>query len=109
MIASRISTYWKRGQMYGRELTLTVRGPMNLMTRTQFNKTLSTLPGVTAPPVQRASSGEETEYTVSYSGTVPIDQALAEALSGNPQFANLDSRTESGRVLLCMGPCPAGH
>ena len=82
---------------------------MNLMTRTQFTKTLSSLPGVTAPPVQRASNGGETEYTVSYSGAVPFDQALAEALSGNPQFANLDSRTETGRVVLCMGPCPRAN
>ena len=30
-------------------------------------------------------------------------------LAADPAFAALDSRSETGRVLMCLGPCPAAN
>jgi len=106
-VGAQIQTYWKRRQMYGRELVLTLRGPLSLGVRARFASAIATLPGV-ENSVQRSASGSEMEFTISYKGGAPIDQALAGALASDPTFAALDSRSEAGRVLMCLGPCPVG-
>ncbi|MCA0358275.1 MAG: hypothetical protein LCH78_15750 [Proteobacteria bacterium] len=107
-IGGQVQTYWKRRSVYGRELVLRLTGQfLPLPVRARFSQTVSSLPGVESS-VQRASGSGEIELTVSYKGTMPIDQALATALANDPAFATLDSRTDGQRVLLCMGPCKPG-
>jgi hypothetical protein len=107
-IGEQVETYWKRRSMYGRELVLTLQGPLSLGLRARFASAVAALPGVDSS-VQREASASRMEFTVSYKGSVPIDQALAGALAADPAFANLDSRSETGRVLMCLGPCPASN
>lgn len=105
-MGAQIQTYWKRRTMYGRELVLTLQGQLPLGLRARFANAVSALPGVQSS-VQRSASSTQMEFTVSYKGSAPIDQALAAALAADPAFANLDSRNETDRVLMCLGPCPA--
>jgi hypothetical protein len=105
-IGAQVQTYWKRRVMYGSQVVLTLRGTLPLGLRARFASALAALPGVDSS-VQRAASGSEMEFTVSYKGAMPIDQALAAALANDPAFSNLDSRNETGRVLMCLGTCPA--
>lgn len=105
-MGAQIQTYWKRRTMYGRELILTLQGQLPLGLRARFANAVTTLPGVSSS-VQRSASSTQMEFTVSYKGSAPIDEALAAALAADPAFANLDSRNETDRVLMCLGPCPA--
>lgn len=106
VIGAKVQEYWKRRNTYGREFILTLTGQtLSLMQKTAFTKALKTVAGV-ENNVQRASTEKEMQVVVTYKGSDPLDQALAEALSTNPVFASLDSRTEGNQMLLCMGPCP---
>ena len=105
IIGAKVQEYWKRRSTYGREFVLTLTGQsLPLMVKTSFTKTLKSVPGVEGN-VQRAASDKELQIVVTYKGTDPLDQAVFEALSGNPIFASLDSKTEGNQILLCMGPC----
>lgn len=106
IIGSKVQEYWKRRSTYGREFILTLSGqPLSLMQKTSFTKALRSVPGV-ENSVQRSSTEKEMQVVVTYKGSDPLDQALAEALSANPMFALLDSRVDGNQMLLCMGPCP---
>lgn len=105
-VGAQVQNYWKRRSMYGREVVLTLRGTLPLALRARFASAVAALPGVESS-VQRSASGSQMEFTVSYKGGAPIDQALATLLANDPAFSNLDSRSESGRVLMCLGACPA--
>ena len=105
VIGAKVQEYWKRRSTYGREFVLTLTGQtLPLMVKTSFTKTLKTVPGVEGN-VQRSATDKELQIVVTYKGTDPLDQAVFEALSGNPIFASLDSKTEGNQILLCMGPC----
>jgi hypothetical protein len=105
IIGSRVQEYWKKRSTYGREFVLTLTGtPLSLMVKTAFNKTLKTVAGVEGS-VQRVANDKEMQIVVTYKGTDPLDQVLAEALSGNPAFSTLDSLTDGNQITLCMGPC----
>ena len=106
IIGSKVQEYWKRRNTYGREFVLTLTGQtLPLMVKTIFTKTLKGVPGVEGN-VQRAATDKEMQIVVTYKGTDPLDQAVFEALSSNPAFASLDSKTDGNQILLCMGPCP---
>ena len=105
IIGAKVQEYWKKRSTYGREFVLTLTGsPLSLMVKTAFTKTLKTVSGVEGS-VQRAATDKEMQIVVTYKGADPLDQALAEALSSNPNFATLDSITDGNQITLCMGPC----
>jgi hypothetical protein len=108
VLGAKVQNYWKKRSMYGREVVLTLTGSfLSLPIRARFSQAVAGLSGV-ENSVQRSSSGTEMEFTVSYKGASPIDQALAMSLMNDPVFANLDSRTDGQRVVLCLGPCKPG-
>jgi hypothetical protein len=105
LIGAKVQEYWKKRSTYGREFILTLTGTaLPLMVKTSFTKALKSVPGVEGN-VQRASTDKEMQIVVTYKGTDPLDQAVSEALSSNPIFASLDSKTEGNQILLCLGPC----
>ena len=104
-IGAKIQEYWKRRNAYGREFVLTLTGnTLSLMVKTAFSKALKSVPGV-ENNVQRAATDKELQIVVTYKGTDPLDQAIGEALSSNPIFASLDSRTDGNQIMLCMAGC----
>jgi hypothetical protein len=107
VLGAKLHEYWKRRSTYGRELTLTLKGKsLPLMVRAAFGRAVKAVPGV-EHDVQRACGDTLCQVVVTYKGSEPIEQALANALSANTAFAALDARTDGPNVLLCMGPCTA--
>lgn len=105
IIGAKVQDYWKRRSTYGREFVLTLTGQaLSLMVKSSFTKSLKNVPGIESN-VQRSASDTEMQIVVTYKGTDPLDQAVFEALSSNPTFASLDSKTDGNQILLCMGPC----
>ena len=106
-IGARIHDYHKRRSTYGGEYVMTLDGvSLSLLQRLMFLRTVKGVPGV-ENVVQRSSTEKQVELVVTYSGTDPIDQAVAMSLLTMPAFATLDARMEGSKIRLCMGPCGA--
>jgi hypothetical protein len=111
-IGAQIQDYWKKGAMYGQTYVVTLVGPsLSLITKANFSKALQSVPGVQNVDRPRVNDDKRYEVNLTYKGSDPLDQAAALALASNPAFSALDSKTEAGRITLCMGPCSAvlGH
>lgn len=104
-VGKRIQDYYKRRTMYGSEFVVRLTGGnLPLMTRMAFSQALKSVPGL-ENQTQRQARADLIEVVASYKGSDPIDQAVAMALAGNPQFARLDSMVDGNVVILCMNGC----
>ncbi len=104
-VGKRIQEFVKRRTMYGAEYTIRLTGNnLPLMTRTAFSQALKSVPGL-EKAVQRQAGAGQVEIIATYRGSDPLDQAVATALSSNPQFANLDSSVDGTVITLCMNGC----
>ncbi len=105
IIGAKVQDYWKRRAAYGREFVLTLVGKgLSLGVRSAFARAVKAVPGVEGD-VQRSASAQKVQIVVTYKGSDPLDQAVAEGLASNPAFSALDGKTEGTQVTLCMGPC----
>jgi len=104
-VGKRIQEFVKKRTMYGAEYTIRLTGDnLSLMTRTAFGQALKTVPGLDKA-VQRQAGAGQVEVVATYKGSDPLDQAIATALGGNPQFASLDSAVDGSVITLCMNGC----
>ncbi|CAN0623627.1 conserved exported protein of unknown function [Burkholderia multivorans] len=104
-VGKRIQEFVKRRTMYGAEYTIRLTGNnLPLMTRTAFSQALKSVPGL-EKAVQRQAGSGQVEIIATYRGSDPLDQAVAMALSSNPQFASLDSSVDGTVITLCMNGC----
>jgi hypothetical protein len=104
-VGKRIQEFVKKRSMYGAEYTIRLTGDnLSLMTRTAFSQALKTVPGLEKAAPRQADAGR-VEVIATYKGSDPLDQAVAMALSGNPQFASLDSAVDGNVITLCMNGC----
>ncbi|XQM37680.1 Flagellar assembly protein T N-terminal domain-containing protein [Cupriavidus sp. H19C3] len=104
-VGKRIQDFVKRRTMYGAEYVIRLTGgTLSLMSRTAFSQGLKNVPGL-EKVVQRQAAANQVEMMATYRGTDPLDQAVAMALAGNPQFATLDSMVDGNVVTLCMNGC----
>jgi hypothetical protein len=104
-VGKRIQEFVKMRSMYGAEYTIRLTGDnLSLMTRTAFSQALKTVPGLENAAQRQAGAGQ-VEFVATYKGSDPLDQAVAMALGGNPQFASLDSSVDGNVITLCMNGC----
>jgi hypothetical protein len=107
-VGERIQNFVKKRSMYGAQYVIRLTGDnLSLMTRTTFSRALKTVPGLEDATQRQAAPGQ-VEIVATYKGSDPLDQAVATALGGNPQFASLDSAVEGNVITLCMNGCKAG-
>ena len=104
-VGERIQEFVKKRSMYGAQYVIRLTGNnLSLMTRTAFSRALKTVPGLEGASQRQAAAGQ-LEIVATYKGSDPLDQAVATALGGNPQFANLDSAVDGNVITLCMDGC----
>lgn len=104
-VGKRIQDFVKRRTMYGAEYVIRLTGGnLSLMSRTAFNQALKSVPGLDKA-TQRQAGTSQLEVVATYRGSDPLDQAVAMALSSNPQFASLDSVVDGNIITLCMNGC----
>jgi hypothetical protein len=104
-VGERIQEFVKKRSMYGAQYVIRLTGDnLSLMTRTTFSRALKTVPGLEAATQRQAAPGQ-VEIVATYKGGDPLDQAVATALGGSPQFANLDSAVDGNVITLCMNGC----
>lgn len=99
-LAKNVQEYWKRRSMYGREYVINLQGKYSLATKMAFSKALQKTQGIDGNVEQRDS-----EYIVTYKGSAPILEAIAENLVAIPAFADIDGITAGNRVTFCPGKC----
>lgn len=116
MVATQIAEYWKNRNMYGQQYAVkmvSLLGQLNFQTKRNFGKTLEQLKGVKELPVQRKNDNKEVEFSLQYSGEVPIADAIGELMASSPAFAafpNFDVATSGTNVRICLeASCPAGQ
>ena len=104
-VGKRIQEFVKKRSMYGAQYVIRLTGDnLSLMTRTTFSRALKTVPGLEGATQRQAAAGQ-VEIVATYKGSDPLDQAVATALDGSPQFANLDSAVDGNVITLCMNGC----
>ncbi|MEC5409318.1 hypothetical protein VOM14_27585 [Paraburkholderia sp. MPAMCS5] len=107
-VGKRIQEFVKKRTMYGAQYTIRLTGDnLSLMTRTSFSQALKNVPGLDKATQRQAGSGQ-LEVIATYHGSDPLDQAVAMALAGSPQFASLDSAVDGNVITLCMNGCKKG-
>lgn len=105
IIGARLRNYWKQRCTYGGEYVITLSGAsLQQSAKLAFTNTLRATSGVESLNL-RTSGPTQLQYTVTYKGTDPLDQALAMALFHNPDFSKLDSLVDGNQIQLCIGPC----
>lgn len=104
-VGKRIQDFVKKRAMYGADYVIRLTGDnLSLMTRTSFAQALKSVPGLEKATQRQATNGQ-VEVVATYKGSGPLDQAVAMALAGNPQFASLDSAVDGNVITLCMNGC----
>lgn len=113
VVATQIADYWKNRNMYGQQYAVkmvSLLGQLNFQTKRSFGKTLEQLKGVKELPVQRKNDNKEVEFSLQYSGEVPIADAIGELIASSPAFSaypNFDVATSGTNVRICLeAACP---
>lgn len=113
VVATQIAEYWKNRNMYGQQYAVkmvSLLGQLNFQTKRNFGKTLEQLKGVKELPVQRKNDNKEVEFSLQYSGEVPIADAIGELMASSPAFTaypNFDVATSGTNVRICLeASCP---
>lgn len=100
VIAKNVQEYWKKRSMYGREYVVALKGSFPLSTKMAFSKALQNTKGIDGNVEQRDS-----EYVVTYNGSAPVIEAIAENLVSIPAFANVDAITTGNKLTFCPNSC----
>lgn len=113
VLGTQIAEYWKNRNMYGQQFNVklvSLVGQLNFNLKRNFGKTLEGLRGVKEVPAQRGATAAEVEYSLQYSGEVPIGDAIGELVASSPAFAaypNFDVATKGTSVRICLeASCP---
>lgn len=114
VVGSQIGEYWKNRNMYGQQYTVQLIskvGQLNFQIKRNFTSLISNLKGVTAPPVKRGDDSKQVEYSLQYSGSTPIGDAVGDLVSNSDafkSFPNFDISSSGTQVRVCLeSACPA--
>lgn len=99
VIAKNVQEYWKKRSMYGREYVISLKGTFPLAVKMAFSKALQNTQGVDG--IEKRDS----EYVVTYKGSAPVLEAIAENLVAIPAFSNVDAVQAGDKITFCSGSC----
>jgi hypothetical protein len=108
VLGSTIGDYWKNRNMYGQQYTVQLIsnvGQLNFQTKRNFTTIISNLKGVATTPVKRGDDAKQVEYSVQYSGSTPIGDAIGDGVSTSDAFKaypNFDVNTNGTQVRVCL-------
>lgn len=114
VLGSQIEEYWKNRNMYGQQYTvqlLSSSGQLNFQLKRNFTNIIAGLKGMTAQPVKRTDDARQVEYSLQYSGSTPIGDAIGDLVSNSDAFKaypNFDVNAKGTNIRICLeSACPS--
>jgi hypothetical protein len=105
VIANRVLSYWSDRSVRGRQYVVELRGKsFDLATKMAFKRAVHT---ISEDANESDASDTSIKYTVTLKGKVDAEEAVIDALSAQPAFANknLDDHVDQNLIAVCLGKC----
>lgn len=102
VLSKKIQDYWKRRMMYGSEYIVQIKGNFVPVERIAINKALQNVEGIKNVTL-RNTEPSQSEFTVNYSGTEGIADAIFMKLydsSLSSKFRNYDYKVNGNRIIF---------
>jgi len=110
VVGHAISEYWKKRETYGREYSVVLRslmGNLNENAKDAFSEAIESMQGLNSKVIERRSTRNELEVSLTYKGEKSLSRAIGAALKTQTAFAQSGRKVDGTKVVICLeGQCP---
>jgi hypothetical protein len=110
VVGHAISEYWKKRETYGREYSVVLRslmGNLNENVKDSFSEAMESIQGLNSKVIERRSTRNELEVSLTYKGEKSLSRAIGSALKSQTSFAQSGRKVDGTKIVICLeGQCP---
>lgn len=110
VVGHSISEYWKKRETYGREYSVVLRslmGNLNENAKDSFSEAMESMQGLNSKVIERRSTRNELEVSLTYKGEKSLSRAIGAALKTQAAFAQSGRKVDGTKIVICLeGQCP---
>ena len=110
VVGHSISEYWKKRETYGREYSVVLRslmGNLNENAKDSFSEAMESMQGLNSKVIERRSTRNELEVSLTYKGEKSLSRAIGAALKTQATFAQSGRKVDGTKIVICLeGQCP---
>lgn len=110
VVGHSISEYWKKRETYGREYSVVLRslmGNLNENAKDSFSEAMESMQGLNSKVIERRSTRNELEVSLTYKGEKSLSRAIGAALKTQAVFAQSGRKVDGTKIVICLeGQCP---
>lgn len=110
VVGHAISEYWKKRETYGREYSVVLRslmGNLNENSKDAFSEALESMQGINSKVIERRSTRNELEVSLTYKGEKSLSRAIGAALKTQAVFSQSGRKVDGTKIVICLeGQCP---